>query len=99
MEIDRHDFFPAGIYRSLMADAGFINLDEIRNHQSVREDLSDFYDYASRRHSTSQLMAISEAAYTAGVRRIARDLADAGTSKAMIDSEFSMITIVGEKQE
>jgi hypothetical protein len=44
-------------------------------------------------------MAISDAAYTAGVRRIARDLVDAGTSKAMIDSEFSMITIVGEKQE
>jgi hypothetical protein len=59
--------------------------------------LRAWLDTVRRRDTNSQLMAISDCGYDAGVRRLESELADADAPKARTD-HLCLITIRGDKK-
>ena len=62
----------------------------------TRENLGEFLTYASERHRTSHFMAMSDADYGAGVRRLEQAVIT-GRPGDTVASEFCLITIRGDK--
>jgi hypothetical protein len=96
-DLDQIDFLPADSLVSLMRAASFRDVRVERDHRRTRESLSDFLGYARRRHRTSQLLAISDAEYDVGVRRLERALAEAPSADTTFESEFCLLTVSGDK--
>lgn len=95
--LDHQDFLPVERFVAVMRAAGFVNVRADREHHCTREALQDFLAYASQRHRASQYMAISDADYHAGLQRLKQDIANADGQQLVVDSEFCLITIIGEK--
>ena len=95
-ELDRRDFLPTEHFVALMRDVGFhaVRLELV--DASVDQDLRDFLRYASERHRASQLMAIPDEAYLAGLRRVEEAIA-ARSENAPVRSQFVVVTICGDK--
>ena len=98
LELDQHDFLPAETFASLMREAGFVRVAVER--LSVRRDttLAELLAYASDRHRASQFMAISDAAYAAGLERIRAAIDAAGTTPLVVNSGVSLVIISGDRR-
>jgi SAM-dependent methyltransferase len=94
--IDHRDFLPRPALAALLTGAGFVAVDARSVDLSRDEPLAGVLASVSQRHSASQLTAISDAAYAAGLRRIeeavAREGADAG-----VRSQFVRLTVRADK--
>lgn len=95
--LDQQDFLPVERFVALMRDVGFQDVDARYTDLSRDEALHEFLAYASTRHRASQLMAISDAAYEAGLDQLKQVLAQAGTRTVVEPSAFVLVTIVGDK--
>jgi ubiquinone/menaquinone biosynthesis C-methylase UbiE len=96
-DIDQHDFLPVERFVAVMRAAGFVNVRAHRECHWPREALQDFLAYASQRHRTSQCMVISDADYHAGLQRLEQSIANAQGQQLVVDSEFCLVTIIGDK--
>ena len=97
LDLDVEDFLPADAFVATMREAGFRRIDVRRTDLSREEDLRGFLEYASKRHHASQLMAIPDAAYAAGLQRL-RDAVASASPDRVERSEFVLVTIVGNKE-
>jgi SAM-dependent methyltransferase len=96
-DLDSDDFLPPDAFAASMRAAGFMNV-AIEGMTRLREEpLADFLAYASERHRASQLMAISDDAYDAGLQRIRAALAEAGSTPATVNSGVSLVVISGDR--
>jgi len=93
---DLMDFLPINELRALMEKTGFYNIRVKHQHRHTKEKLSDFLNYASQRHRTSQLMAIRGDEYEAGVAMLKASVQQLGND-AHIASEFCLVWISGDK--
>jgi SAM-dependent methyltransferase len=96
-ERDEYDFLPAEAFAERLAGVGFTGIRVERRHRTTREDLSGFLAYATDRYRASQLMAIADSAYQAGLDRIRQQLLAAGGDPVEIDSESCLVTVVGDR--
>ena len=96
--LDDRDFLPRAGLERLLGDAGFTRITGTSVDLSADEDLEAFLAYASKRYSASQLMAMPDASYEAGLRRVRDALAAAGGQAAM-RSEFVVLTITADKPD
>jgi SAM-dependent methyltransferase len=96
LELDRQDFVQVEQFATLMRNAGFRDIQIGRDDLSRPEELDDFLAFASARHRASQLMAIPDADYEAGIRRIRETLSASGRA-TVLKSEFVLVTIAGDK--
>jgi len=96
-DIDQHDFLPLESFVAIMRAAGFVNVRAHREYHGTREVLQDFLAYASQRHRASQYMALSDADYHAGLQRLAQAIAHAQGQPLVVDTEFCLVTVVGDK--
>lgn len=96
-ELDHQDFVLAERFAALMGEIGFQEVHVQRTDLSRDEDLREFLAYASKRHRASQLMAISDEAYRAGLQRLEQAVAGAAVQKPVVTSEFVLVTISGDK--
>jgi len=94
--LDERDFLPRASLVRLLADAGFIGVTSTATDLSRDEDLAAYLPYVSQRHTASQLLAISDAAYEAGLRRVRDELASTA-GHAIVWSQFVIITVVADK--
>jgi SAM-dependent methyltransferase len=94
---DFEDCLPADEFAALMTKAGFSNIQINRQHWHEKESLKYYLDYASPRYRTSQLMAISDDDFKAGIARLAEDIEKSGDA-ACVDSEICLITVIGDKR-
>lgn len=97
LERDYQDFLPIDHFTALMAQAGFHNIQVTHRHFPQEEDLAKFLADASQRHSSSQLIALSDADYHAGIQQINSRLAAAAGRPVTIHYDFCLVTVVGEK--
>jgi SAM-dependent methyltransferase len=97
-DLDARDFLPADRIAALMRENGFANVRAVRDHRPAREDLRQFLAYARQRHRMSQLLALADGDYRAGINRIEGTIADAGRGQAAADSEFCLLTITADKR-
>jgi SAM-dependent methyltransferase len=94
---DIEDFLPVEDFAALMTKAGFSNIQISRRHWQEKENLKHFFEYASQRYHTSQLMAISDGDFEAGIARLAEDVEKSGDA-ACVDSEICLVTVIGDKR-
>ena len=97
--LDRQDYLPVDQFVELMRDVGFRDVSASRARRPSWQDLRAFLTFASDRHRASQLMAISDEAYTAGLRRLEQDTErGSDAAGATFTSEFVLVTIIGDKE-
>lgn len=98
LTLDQQDFLPVERFVGLMQDTGFRDVGARRESRPSRENLHEFLEFASARHRASQLMAISDQAYAAGLRRLEEDIAkDPPGASTPLASEFVLVTVTGDK--
>jgi ubiquinone/menaquinone biosynthesis C-methylase UbiE len=95
-KLDFADFLPVVQLSQRLQEAGFSNLQFQRQQLAPNLTLADFYQYASARHRSSEFMAISDAAYTAGLQNIQSDLERYGAAH-VLKSQVCLLTIRGDK--
>ena len=93
---DLADFWPPELIVREMEAIGFANVTTERRHLHFDHDLSSLLEAVRRRDTNSQLMAITDKSYAAGLRGIERELADPSASRARPD-HLCFATIRGDK--
>ena len=81
-----------------MEAIGFAAVTVELEHLRFEQDLRVWLDTVRRRDTNSQLMAISDRAYAAGIHRLERELADANEPRVRAD-HLCLITIRGDKRD
>jgi ubiquinone/menaquinone biosynthesis C-methylase UbiE len=92
---DLRDFWPPNAVAEVMEAAGFVMVEASYEHIHFEQNLPEWLEIVRRRDTCSQLQAISDAAYRAGLKRLERDIADPQTPKSRKD-HLCMVTIRGE---
>jgi len=93
-DLDSQSCLPVDDFVALMAEVGFADIQASRTHRLQDETLPDFLAYALQRHRTSQLIAIPDADYRAGIERLRQAVAQ---GQQALGSELCLVTIVGQK--
>lgn len=91
-ERDDEDFWRAERLAVLLTGAGFVNARYSRSAGVRTDTIEDVLDYASSRWRTSQLTAISDDAYDAGLERIRADVGRTGP----VQSPMVQLTVMGD---
>jgi ubiquinone/menaquinone biosynthesis C-methylase UbiE len=95
-ELDFRDSIPAETFQHGLQSIGFVQIQVDRQSQENPQSLGEFLDYASARHRTSQLIAIPDEDYQAGIRQLRTEVEIKGR-EAVIHSQFCLITILADK--
>ncbi|MBV8132077.1 MAG: methyltransferase domain-containing protein [Alphaproteobacteria bacterium] len=98
LAIDLADFWPPETIVATMEAIGFATVTVELEHLRFEQDLRVWLDTVRRRDTNSQLMAISDRAYEAGVHRLEREVADRAAPKVRAD-HLCLITIRGNKKD
>ncbi len=94
--IDLQDFWPPGAVATGMEATGFAAVSVELQHLRYEQDLRVLLDTARRRDICSQLMAIPDAAYEAGLERLEQELACDSAPPVRAD-HLCVVTIRGDK--
>ena len=95
--VDLLDFWPPDAIAAVMEGAGFAPVEIRLEHLRFEVDFAEWLPTVRQRRDTcSQLQAISDAAYAAGVRRLERDVAGS-TGPVMRPDHLCMVTLRGDK--
>ena len=94
--LDLHDFWTPGAIESVMREEGFQAVQVELGHFHHEQDMRVFLDRVHRRDICSQLIAISDEAYTAGVAQLGQELLMAPESYMQPD-HACVLTIRGDR--
>jgi SAM-dependent methyltransferase len=95
--IDLEDFWSPETIMAEMDAIGFVAVTAEREHLRFEQDLRNWLDTVRRRDTCSQLLAISDVAYQAGLSRLMHELADR-SSPLLRQDHLCLVTIRGEKR-
>jgi ubiquinone/menaquinone biosynthesis C-methylase UbiE len=93
---DLQDFWPPAAVIAVMEGIGFTTVTLEHEHLHFEQELREWIEIVRRRNTCSQLLAITEVAYDAGLRRLERELAE-GTAPQRRADHLCLMTIRGEK--
>jgi len=93
--VDLQDFWPPQAIAAIMEGAGFA-VTVAYEHVRFEQDLPEWLATVRRRDTCSQLRAIPDAAYAAGLRRLEQELADLGAPQRRAN-HLCLVTIRGDK--
>jgi SAM-dependent methyltransferase len=93
--VDLQDFWPPDTVVEVMEAAGFVTVEASYEHVHFEQNLPAWLEIFRRRDTCSQLQAISDAAYQAGVKRLEREIANPGVPKSRKD-HLCLVTIRGD---
>lgn len=96
LAVDLEDFWPPETIRVEMERAGFDAVAIERQHLRFEQDLPTWFEEVHRRATCSQLLAIDDAAYEAGIARLRQELA-ARTGPISRPNHVCLLTIRGDK--
>ncbi|MEM7030717.1 MAG: methyltransferase domain-containing protein [Chloroflexota bacterium] len=97
-DIDQQHFLATDTLISLMAESGFVNIQHTLNKNRFKQNLQDFAQQVEARGHCSQLTAISDQDYQAGLKQLADDIAGAnGEATLLVDSEVCVLSLRGDK--
>jgi SAM-dependent methyltransferase len=94
-DVDHRDFVPAEKLVEIFEAAGFVDVSFERFHRSATDSLQRMLDWSRLRNTTSQLMAISDEDFYAGLRTIERELER--DPEAVVPTENCRLILRGEK--
>jgi ubiquinone/menaquinone biosynthesis C-methylase UbiE len=93
---DLQDFWPPAAVVAVMEGIGFTTVAMEHEHLHFEQDLAEWIEVVRRRDTCSQLLAITDIAYAAGLRRLEREL-EQGTAPRRRADHLCLLTIRGEK--
>jgi ubiquinone/menaquinone biosynthesis C-methylase UbiE len=93
---DLEDFWPSEQIVACMSQMGFENVQAEHAHSQFQDDLGAF-TRAARQRITSQLVAVSDAEYRAGLDRLEKELRQAAGMPAAIPSELCLLKVHSSK--
>jgi SAM-dependent methyltransferase len=93
---DLRDFWPPEAVSAVMEAIGFTAVTLEYEHLHFQQNLSTWIEIVRRRDTCSQLLAIPDTAYEAGVRRLEREV-DEETVPLVRADHLCLLTIRGEK--
>jgi len=96
LAIDLEDFWPPEIIVATMEATGFAAVTVEREHLRFEQNLCVWFDLVRRRDTNSQLMAISDRAYEAGIRRLEREVAGGNAPQVRAD-HLCLLTVRGDR--
>jgi ubiquinone/menaquinone biosynthesis C-methylase UbiE len=94
--MDLRDFRPPGAVVAIMEEIGFTTVMVDYEHLHFEQDLAQWIETVRQRGTCSQLLAITDTAYEAGLRRLEREL-EQGTTPQRRADHLSLLTIRGDK--
>ena len=94
--LDLADFWAPETISAEMEICGFVAVSVQREHLHFAQDLRAWFDTVRRRDTCSQLLAIGDGAYEAGLRRLAQELAEQ-SGPLLRDDYLCLVTIRGDK--
>lgn len=94
--VDLRDFWPPEAVLAVMEGAGFQAVTAEYEHLRFEQNLAAWLASVRRRDTCSQLQAIPDAAYAAGVRRLERELAEPNAPRLRAD-HLCIFTLRGTK--
>lgn len=97
LALDHEDFLSGDRFTENLRAVGLTDIQVSRKDIPTRQSLREFQIYASQRHHASELMAIADEDYRAGIDRIEQELALAGEENPSVESELCVITITGDR--
>lgn len=74
--VDYKDFWPPDTVLQSLQQTGFVDVEAAYRHVNWEQDMAAWLDIVGRRDTCSQLQAISDASYEAGVERLRREIAN-----------------------
>jgi SAM-dependent methyltransferase len=93
--VDLHDFWPPDEIVRTMEAIGFVAVGLACEEVSFEQNLAAWLETVRRRDTCSQLQAISDAGYVAGLRRLEHDVADPNAPRSRRD-QLCLVTIAGD---
>jgi ubiquinone/menaquinone biosynthesis C-methylase UbiE len=93
---DLRDFWPPAAVIAIMEGIGFTTVTMEHEHLHFEQELREWIEVVRRRDTCSQLLAITDMAYQAGIRRLEREL-EQGTAPQRRADHLCLLTIRGEK--
>jgi ubiquinone/menaquinone biosynthesis C-methylase UbiE len=93
---DLQDFWPPAAMIAVMEGIGFTTVTMKHEHLHFEQDLAEWIEVVRRRDTCSQLLAITDTAYEAGLRRLERELAE-GTVPQRRADHLCLLTIRGDQ--
>jgi len=94
--LDLDHYLTLEALQQLLAKTGFVNIQLERNHFTYEQELAQFLVLAETRVAASQLMAIADADYEAGLARLMTDVND--HLILSYNSEICLITLHADKK-
>lgn len=94
--LDLEDFWSHEMIVMTMKAIGFAAVSVEHEHVRLEQDLRAWLDTVRRRDTNSQLMAISDHAYEAGMRRLERELSEPDAPRTRAD-HLCLLTVRGDK--
>jgi hypothetical protein len=92
--VDLRDFWAPDAVVGTMQAAGFVGVAAAYEHVRFEQNLPAWLEIVRRRDTCSQLQAISDAAYQAGVTRLERDIANLSRPRSRQD-HLCLVSICG----
>jgi ubiquinone/menaquinone biosynthesis C-methylase UbiE len=93
--LDLSHYLTLAELQTRLSDIGFVNIQLERNHFHYKQDLAQFLALVQDRLANSQLIAISDADYEAGLQHLVEDVANSQSST--FTSEICLITLCADK--
>jgi ubiquinone/menaquinone biosynthesis C-methylase UbiE len=93
---DLRDFWPPEAIVAIVEGIGFTAVSTEYQHLHFEQDLPQWLETVRRRDTCSQLLAITDTAYEAGLRRLERELQQGTTPQRRAD-HLCLLTIRGDK--
>jgi ubiquinone/menaquinone biosynthesis C-methylase UbiE len=97
-ELDLKHFMPRQDIVQHLRTIGFTDIHLTLDYTTNPRDLRGFLTDVCQRENASQLFAIPEHEYHAGIHKIKTELAQANTHTVMVQSEFCKLTLIAKKQ-
>ena len=94
--LDLAHYLPLDELQNLLAESGFDNIQLKRNHFYYEQDLAHFLALVQERVAASQLIAIVDAAYEAGLAQLTADVN--GRHQTTFTSEICLVTLLADKK-
>lgn len=94
--LDLRDFWPPAAVVAIMEGIGFATISVDYQHLHFEQDLAEWIETVRRRDTCSQLLAITDIAYEAGLRRLEREL-EQGTTPQRRADHLCLLTLRGDK--
>lgn len=96
-ELDIQHFMPRQDIVKHLQIAGFTDIQLTLDYTIKPRNLHNFLVDVSQRENASQLFAIPEDEYHAGIRKIKTELAQASAPPITVQSEFCKLTLIAKK--